>query len=356
MSMDDLRKRIDGLDSEILKLLNERASVALEIGGLKRAGKNAFYVPERERAVYDKLLAENQGPLPDRAVKTIYREIISAVRALEKPVDVSFLGPRDTFSHMAAIRIFGTHATFHPVPTVDDIFTEVERKRVDYGVVPVETSMGGGVSDTLDRFLISTVKIVNEVMLHVVQNLLSNSPLEEVTRVYSKSQPFVQCRNWLKANLPRAELIEVSSTAEAARTAAKEPGAAAIASDLAAETYKLGILVRGVEDAAANYTRFFVIGRQLAKPTGNDKTAILCSIKDRPGALYSLLTPMSEHGINLTRIESRPSRRKPWEYVFFIDIEGHFDDPKVKEALDQVSVFCSELKILGSFPSGELAD
>jgi len=269
-------------------------------------------------------------------------------------VDVAFLGPRDTFSHKASLRIFGTHATYHPVAAVDDIFTEVERFRVDYGVVPVETSMGGSISDTLDRFLSSDVKIVNEIMLHIVENLLSNSPLEEISKVYSKAQPFIQCRNWLKANLPTAKLVETSSTAEAARVAAGEPGAAAIASDLAAETYNLNILVRGIEDASANFTRFLVIGRQLAKPTGNDKTSILCYIKDRPGALYDLLTPLREAKINLTRIESRPSRRKAWDYVFFIDMNGHCEDPDVKKALQELSHYCTELKVLGSFPGGDL--
>jgi chorismate mutase/prephenate dehydratase len=354
VSLDELRKRIDELDSEILRCLNDRAKCAMDIGKIKRASNAVYYVPERERAVYDKLIRENTGPLTKAAVKAIYREVISAVRALEKPVDVAFLGPRDTFSHKASLRIFGTHATYHPVATVDDIFTEVERMRVDYGVVPVETSMGGGVSDTLDRFLSSDVKIVNEIMLHIVQNLLSNTPLDEIKKVYSKSQPFVQCRNWLKGNLPNAELIETPSTAEAARIAAGEPGTAAIASDLAAETYNLSILVRGIEDASANFTRFFVIGQQLAKPTGNDKTSVLASIKDRPGALYELLTPLRKRKINLTRIESRPSRRKAWDYVFFIDLVGHCDDPELKEALRELSQHCTELKVLGSFPSGDL--
>ncbi len=354
MNLDELRKRIDALDSEILRCLNERARCAMEIGDIKRASNAVFYVPERERAVYDKLLRENQGPLTEAGIKAIYREVISAVRALEKPVDVAFLGPRDTFSHKAALLVFGMHASYHPVAAVDDIFTEVERFRVDYGVVPVETSMGGGVSDTLDRFLTSDVKIVNEIMLRIVQNLLSNSSLDEVTRVYSKSQPFIQCRNWLKANLPNAELVETSSTAEAARIAADEPGAAAIASELAAQTYNLNILVRGIEDASANFTRFFVIGRQLAKPTGNDKTSILCYIKDRPGALYELLTPLREGKINLTRIESRPSRRKAWDYVFFIDLIGHCEDPAVASAMQQLAHYCTELKVLGSFPGGDL--
>ncbi|MCC6694733.1 MAG: prephenate dehydratase [Candidatus Hydrogenedentes bacterium] len=356
MSLEELRAKIDALDAQILQLLNERAKCALAIGEIKRNHNAQYYVPEREKSIFDKVRAENPGPLPDSSIKAIYREIISAVRALENPLKIAFLGPRDTFSHMAALKIFGSNAEFLPVSTVDDIFTEVERKRADYGVVPVETAMGGGVSDTLDRFISSDLKIINEVMLHVSQNLLSNSPLEDVKRVYSKSQPFVQCRNWLKANLPNAELIETTSTAEAARIAASEPGAAAIASTLAAETYSVRILIRGIEDSPNNFTRFFVIGRHMAKPTGNDKTAILCSITDHQGALYELLRPMSEEGINLTRIESRPSQRRAWEYVFFIDMMGHVEDAHIKNALDRLAKQSKELKILGSFPHGELED
>ena len=350
-TLNGIRAKIDRLDGEILRLLNERAECAVAIGKIKHAENGAYYVPEREKIIFDSLRGRNPGPLPNESVKAIYREIISAVRALERPVDVAFLGPRDTFSHVAALRIFGTQAVYLPLSTVDDIFTEVERKRADYGVVPVETSMGGGVSDTLDRFVRSDLKIINEVMLHIKQNLLSNSPLSEITRVYSKAQPFVQCRLWLKANLPNAELVETSSTAEAARVAAGEPGAAAIASELAADTYELNILMKGIEDAPHNFTRFFVVSRQMAKPTGNDKTAVLCAIKDHPGALYELLTPLASQGLNLTRIESRPSQKRAWEYVFFIDLLGHAEDPPLRAALEKVSVHCKELKILGSFPT-----
>ncbi len=356
MTLEDLRARIDSLDAEILKLLNERAKCALDIGEIKRSKNSEYYVPEREKTIFDKVRAANPGPLPETAIKAIYREIISAVRALEKPLEIAFLGPKDTFSHMAARRIFGSSAEFLPVPTVEDIFAEVERKRADYGVVPVETAMGGGVSDTLDRFVTSDLKIINEVMLHVNQNLLSNSPIEEIKHVYSKVQPFVQCRNWLKANLPTADLVETASTAEAARIAANTPGAAAIASTLAAETYSIAIVARGIEDSPNNFTRFFVIGRHMAKPSGNDKTAVLCSITDHQGALYELLKPMAEQGINLTRIESRPSQKRAWEYVFFIDVLGHVDEPKIRKAIDQLANQCKELKILGSFPCGELED
>ena len=356
MTLEELRAKIDALDEHILDLLSQRAQCGLLIADIKRSTSGAYYVPEREKAVFERLRAKNQGPLPDEAVRAIYREVMSSIRALEKSITVAFLGPRETFSHVAALRVFGVTADFHPLPTVADIFTEVERKRIDYGVVPVESSMGGGVHDTLDRFIASDLKIVNEVLLRVTQNLLANSPLEQIKRVYSKDNAFVQCRNWLRANLPNAELIDVSSTAEAARIAAQEPGAGAVASALAAQTYNLDIVVSCIEDSPNNYTRFVVVGHQFPKATGKDKTSILISIKDRPGALYSLLRPFHKSGVNLTRIESRPSRKKAWEYVFFIDFTGHADDAAVKSVLEQVGEFCVELKVLGSYPQGEVEE
>lgn len=356
MTLDELRAAIDELDSRILELLSERAKRALDIAEIKRSTQSAYYVPEREKAVFERLRALNKGPLPDSAIKVIYREVMSAIRSLEKNISVAYLGPNDTFSHMAALRVFGVTADYHPLPTVADIFTEVERKRIDYGLVPVESSMGGGVHDTLDRFISSDLKIVNEVLLRITQNLLSNSPLDKIERVYSKDNAFIQCRNWLRVNLPNAKLIDVSSTAEAARIASQEEGAAAVASALAAKTYNVDILVPSIEDSPNNYTRFFVMGRQLAKPTGKDKTSILISIKDRPGALYSLLTPFNQSDVNLTRIESRPSRRKAWEYVFFIDLIGHIDDPRISEVLEKVHEYCVELKVLGSYPQGDVEE
>jgi len=356
VSLDEIRAKIDALDEQILKLLNERAQCAVDIGAIKRSTDAAFYVPEREKAVFDRLRKQNSGPLPEQAVRAIYREVISSIRALEKQISVAFLGPRDTFSHMAAMRVFGATADYHPLATLSDIFTEVERKRIDYGVVPVESSMGGGVHDTLDRFVNSDLKIVNEVLMQITQNLLANCPMDQIKRVYSKDNAFVQCRNWLRANLPNAELIDTSSTAEAARIAHGEPGAAAIASEIAAQTYNLDILVARIEDSPNNYTRFFVVGHQLAKPTGKDKTSILISVKDRPGALYSLLLPFYEDNINLTRIESRPSRKKAWEYVFFIDMLGHVTEPAVTDVLEKVGEYCNEIKILGSYPQGEVEE
>lgn len=354
MNVDDLRSTIDAIDAQIVRLLNERAKAAQAIGNLKRNSNAPIYVPEREKAVFDKLIQCNTGPLAEKALQAIYREIISAIRALEKPTSVAFLGPRDTFSHMAALRIFGAATEYFPLPSFQDVFTEVERHRIDYGVVPVESSMGGSVSDTLDLFMSSNLKVVNELLMHIAQNLMSTGPMREIRRVYSKDNALLQCRNWLRANLPGIELIETSSTAEAARRAAEEPGTAAIAGKLAAQTYHLDILVERIEDAPHNYTRFVVIGHQIVKPTNDDKTAILVWVKDKPGALYNLLLPFSQRGINLTRIESRPSQQKAWEYVFFIDFLGHVDDAHVREALGEVGDHARNLKVLGSFPRAEL--
>lgn len=354
MTLDEIRSRIDALDCSILGLLNERAKCAQEIGRLKRNANAPFYVPEREKAVFNKLMNANPGPLNEMAVRSIYREIISAIRDLEKPTSVAFLGPRDTFSHMAALRVFGTSSEYLPLPSFADVFTEVERGRIDYGVVPIESSMGGSVSDTLDLFISSGLIIINEVLLHITQNLLANCPLNEIKKVYSKDNALLQCRNWLRANLPGIELVEVSSTAEAARRAAQEPGVAAIASRLAAQTYNLDIVTERIEDAPHNYTRFVVLGHQIVQPTGDDKTSVLISVKDKPGALFELLTPFADSRMNLTRIESRPSQQKAWEYVFFIDFLGHVQDEHVQQVLDKISDLARNIKVLGSFPRASL--
>ncbi len=356
MNLDELRQQIDELDAKIVECLNLRARAAQAIGELKRHTDAPIYVPEREKAVFAKIAEKNDGPLDNKAVFAVYREIISAIRALEKPTSVAFLGPRDTFSHMAALRVFGAEADYHPLPSFMDVFTEVERGRIDYGVVPVESSMGGSVSDTLDRFITSELKVVNEVLMHITQNLLAACKMGEIKRVYSKDNALLQCRNWLRANLPGVELVEVSSTAEAARRAAGEHGTAAIASRLAAATYNLDILMERIEDAPHNFTRFVVVGRQIVRRTGDDKTSVLVWVKDKPGALYSLLLPFARRGLNLTRIESRPSQQKAWEYVFFIDFLGHIEDQIVQETLEEAGEHTRNLKILGSFPRAELQD
>lgn len=354
MSLDELRKRIDTIDEQVLGLLNERAKCGEEVGKVKQSQNAVYYVPEREKAIFDKLTKMNPGPLPNEAVKAIYREIISSIRSLEKPTTVAFLGPMHTFSQLATQRIFGATAELHPMATLADIFTEVERGRIDYGVVPVESSMGGGVSDTLDRFVGSNVKIINEVLMHITQNLMSQSPLDKIEKIYSKDQSFYQCRNWLQANVPNAELVPVSSTAEAARIASEDPTAAAIGSILAAEPYGLDVIAERIEDAAHNYTRFFAIGSQKVGATGKDKTSLLITVSNRSGALHELLLPFADGGIDLTKIESRPSRKKAWDYVFFVDLIGHVDDPNVEKALKEISKHCTELHVLGSYPQGDV--
>ena len=356
MSLEEHRDRIDAIDQQVVALLNERAQHALAIGKIKEDRAAPFYVPEREREVFARLQAVNAGPLPNNALAVIWREIMSAVRALEKPTSVAFLGPRDTFSHLAARRVFGVSADYHPMASFADIFTEVERKRVDYGIVPIESATGGSVGETLDRFVTSDVKVCNEVLLHVTQNLLSRSPLAEIGTVYSKDNALFQCRNWLRANLPAAQLREVSSTAEAARRAAGEPGTAAIASRMAAETYQLDIVCARIEDHPHNYTRFFVIGHQPVKPTGDDKTAIMVAGRNRAGELLTLLQPFAEAGINLSKIESRPSRTKAWQYVFFIDFDGHVTDEPVQAVLQHLEDRALTVKILGSFPRAEMTE
>jgi chorismate mutase / prephenate dehydratase len=354
LNLDDLRKRIDEIDEQVLGLLNERAKCGQEVGKVKQSQNAVFYVPEREKAIFEKLMAKNPGPLPNQAVKSIYREIISSIRSLEKPTTVAFLGPLHTFSQLAAQRIFGVTAELHPLPTLGDIFTEVERGRIDYGVVPVESSMGGGVSDTLDRFIGSNVRIINEVLMHITQNLMSKSPLEKIERVYSKDNAFYQCRSWLQANLPNVELVPTSSTAEAARIASEDETAAAIGSVLAAEPYGLNVVGERIEDAAHNYTRFFAIGQQDVKPTGKDKTSLMITVSNKSGALHDLLLPFAQAGIDLTKIESRPSRKKAWDYVFFVDLIGHVDDPNVGDALKKIAEHCTELHVLGSYPQGDV--
>jgi len=345
---------LDEIDGELARLLNERAKHVLEIARIKAEQNSQVYVPAREKAILETVLKNNQGPLPDEMMAAIFREIVSATRSLEAPLVVAYFGPEATFTHLAARQTFGTFAQYKPVAAIHDVFTEVERGRATYGVVPVENSTEGVVSRTLDTFMDSDLKICAEVLMEISHHLLANCPLEEIRKVYSFSQPFAQCRAWLESNLPDAELVEVTSTARAAQIAATEPGAAAIASELAAEVYGINVLVPRIEDIAGNVTRFFIIGADISEPSGDDKTSIMFSVRDRVGALYDTLKPFAEYGINLTKIESRPSRKKPWEYIFFVDLLGHCNDEKVVRALGKLSETCLFVKILGSYPCGTL--
>ncbi len=354
MSLEELRKKIDAIDDKIVTLLNERAKIALEIGEEKRGAKARIYAPERENAIYRRLRELNAGPLSDAGIEAVYREIISASRALEKELTVAYFGPEATFTHLAGRYMFGSSVRYVPVRSIFDVFTEVERGRADYGVVPIENSTGGVVHQTLDAFMGSNLQVSNEVMLEISHCLLSNTPLDEITDIYSMEQPFIQCRHWLESNLPDAEQHHTLSTAQAAELAAKTAGAAAIGSELAGEIYGLDVLVPKIEDHPDNYTRFLVVSSESPGPSGDDKTSIMFSVKDRVGALYDMLKPFAAYGISLTKIESRPSRRKPWEYVFFVDVAGHREDEHVAAALQEVESHCVFMKVLGSYPAARI--
>jgi len=350
MKIDDLRKKIDRIDRKLVDLINERTSYAVKIGKIKRETRRGIYSPEREKEVYRRLSELSRGPLPLESLRAIYREIMSAAMALEKELAIAYLGPEATFTHAAARKKFGSSVRYAAMASITDIFSHVERGSADYGVVPIENSIEGAVTHTLDMFIDSRVKICAEIYLEIAHCLLANCPAPEIRKVYSKSEVFGQCRTWLRSTLPTAELVEVSSTARAAELAAQEKHASAIASELAAEIYGVKILERGIEDSGRNETRFLVIGNSSAGPSGDDKTSIIVSIADRVGALHRMLYPFKKHAINLTKIESRPSKRKAWEYYFFIDFIGHINDGNVVKALRELQKQCLFVEHLGSYP------
>lgn len=346
----DLRNKIDAIDEKITDLLNARARVTLEIAKAKKENRLSVYAPDREKEVLKKINSASAGPMPRAALEAIYREIMSASISLEKDLKVAYLGPEATFSHLAAIKKFGSQVTYVSCNTIPDVFTEVERGSVDYGVVPIENSVEGAITYTMDMLVDSDLKVCAQVMLDVAHNLLSRSPRSAIKRVYANLPVFAQCRAWLRQNLPAAELIEMSSTTRAAQKAASEKQSACIASLLAAEVYKLNVIARDIEDSPHNITRFLVIGETVPGQTGNDKTSILFSIKDHVGALHDMLMPFKKNRINLTKIESRPSKKKAWDYYFFVDLCGHQDQPAVRRALTELEKKCRFLKVLGSYP------
>jgi chorismate mutase/prephenate dehydratase len=351
MGIEDLRAQIDSIDSSILRLLNERAKLVLDVGRLKAEQNLEFHAPQREEAIHARLTGENPGPFPSSALRPVFREIISACLSLEQPLRVAFLGPRATFSHLAAMERFGLSARFLALASIGEVFTEVEKGNAEFGVVPVENSTEGVVSHTLDRFVDSSLKICGEIVVEAALHLLTRAPrLAEVGKIYSHPHALAESRKWLEGRAAGIPVVETSSTGAAAEVAASEPGAAAIASELAATLYGLPVLERRIEDYPDNLTRFLVIGRKTAPLTGADKTSALLFITDRVGALHRMLLPFAERCINLTKIESRPSKRKAWEYVFYVDFEGHIDDPRVAEALALVRGECVSLKVLGSYP------
>ncbi|MCX7896639.1 MAG: prephenate dehydratase [Rhodocyclaceae bacterium] len=346
-----LRQRIDAVDGEILRLLSERGKIAQRIGEIKQGN---LYRPEREAQVLRRIAAMNAGPLPEAAVRTIFREIMSACLALEQPLRIAYFGPAGTFTESAAKKHFGSAPEFFPYLTIDEVFRAVEANEADYGVAPIENSSEGSVGRTLDLLLQTPLKICGEINLRIHQNLMSKAEsLAALTRLYSHAQSLAQCHEWLNRNLPHLPRVPVASNAEAARLAAEDATACAIAGEAAARLYDLNILAANIEDDPANTTRFVVLATHDAGPSGNDKTSFVCSAQNRPGAVHDLLAPLKEHGVSMTRFESRPARGfggSRWEYVFFIDVEGHRTDAKVMAALEGMKPCVGFLKELGSYP------
>ena len=352
MDLGDWRSRINSIDNQILNLLNQRAEAALQIGDLKRRQDAPSYVPEREAEVLSRLVAAASGPLPPEAVTAVWREILSACRVLEGPLTVAYLAPQGTFTHQAARERFGDAADYRPSRTIAETFDDVERGRVHFGVVPVENSTDGAVNVTHDRLVNTDVQICGELTLEIAQHLLSRAAdLTDVKRVLSHPQGLGQCRAWLAEHLPEVPQEETASTAGAVEMAAADPGIAAIASDLAGRLYGVPILRRRIEDNRHNATRFLVLGHRASKPSGRDKTSILFAMPNQPGALYRILEPFARSGLNLTKIESRPAKRMPWEFVMFVDFEGHRETPEVAAALSEAAERTVYLKVLGSYPA-----
>src|SRR5438552_3837480 len=350
-ALKSLRANIDKLDLQILKLANERARSASEIGKIKNEHGAEVFSPEREEEVLRNVIEANKGPLDEATVRAIFREIMSGSRALQKVLKVAYLGPEYSYSHLAAVERFGQNIEYMRVGSIASVFEEVNRSHVDFGVVPLENSTDGGVSDTLDMFMrLPQLTICAEVRLKIHHNLLANCEQEMIRRVYSKPQALAQCRNWLSKNLPHADLKDVSSTAVAAQLAQQEPGAAAVASRQAAVKYGLRILFNDIEDYPHNETRFAVIGHQESPKTGEDKTALMFRVPHQPGSLVEALDIFRQNKLNLTWIESFPAKTGKQEYMFFVDFEGHIEDPKVKRALNILEQKCEQWAVLGSFP------
>ncbi len=356
MSLTEHRQAIDGIDAQIVALLNERTRHVLEIGAIKHKQGQEIYAPHRERAVLDKVCRLNQGPITNEGLRAIYREVMSSALSLEKSLTIAYLGPEATFTHQAAVKRFGASLAYSPQRTIADVFNEVSKHRADYGVVPVENSTEGVVTHTLDMFVDSDLKIVSQVVLRISHCLAGKGKAKDgdaIRKLYVHPQTLAQCRGWIARNLPKAELVETSSNARSAELAAEDAASAALCGELAAETYGLPILDRDVQDNSANATRFFVLGRQMPPPGTADRTSLMFSIRDEVGALHRALAPFRRHRINMTKIESRPSKRRAWEYFFFVDCDGHAEAGRLAKAVQQLGEHCSFVKILGSYPNAD---
>ena len=353
--LDRLREAIDAVDRALLEKLNERAELVQSVGHLKRGSGTSVYEPSRERRIVEGLAGDNPGPFPNAGLAPVFREIISATRSLEEPVQIAYLGPEGTFCHQAARHQFGEQGRLATAPTITEVFAAVEGHKVELGVVPVENTTEGIVTETYDALAQFDVTICAEIVLRISHDLLSSSGrIEDVERVASHPQGLAQCRRWLDHRLPGADRVETTSTALAARQASATPGTAAIAGSIAAEAYGLRVIESGIEDRRDNSTRFLVIGQHPPSPSGNDRTSVVFTIrKDESGALHRLIQPFADCGVNLTTIQLRPIHGKPWEYLFFIDFEGHRDEERVIEALDCAARVANSWRVLGSFPCAE---
>ena len=358
-ALEALRKKIDVIDRQLVDLINQRANLVVEVGNLKRGTGVPIYAPHREAAVLKKIQSFNDGPIHDRTLEAVYRELMSGSFALEQPLRIGYLGPVGTFSHLAATKQFGSSVAFEDLRQIEGVFEEVTRGRVDYGLVPIENSTGGGINETLDAFLSyhDQLNIYGEVQLAIHFSLLSNGKPENIKRIYSKSEAFTQCRNWLNTQYPSAQRIPAESTAAAVKQAKEEfdadpeSGAAAIGSALAGEVYGLHSLFDAIEDRQRNVTRFLILSKSETEISGNDKTSIMFTTDHRPGSLADVLTVFKRNSVNLTHIEKRPSREVNWDYTFFVDIEGHRKDQRVAEIIGEARAHCKNLQVLGSFPA-----
>ena len=349
-SLHDIRRKIDALDARLVKLISARAKIAQQVGTIKNGAR--VYRPEREAQVLRRVSALNKGPMPAAGLRRVYAEIMSACRALEDMMAVAYLGPQGTYSQEAAIRHFGGSIETRSCTTIDDVFKQVETGATGYGVVPIENSTEGAIGRTLDLLLTTPAKVCGEIMLPVRQCLMSKAKNPaHIKKVYSHTQSLAQCQHWLARHLPGAERIAVVSNAEAALLAARDTQSAAIASKTAAELYKLNLLARNIQDESRNTTRFLVLSREDAAPSGRDKTSLILSTRNVPGAIHDLLAPLAKNGVSMTRLESRPARTGVWEYVFYIDIEGHAHDTRVAQALGAIGRKASFVKNLGSYPA-----
>lgn len=352
MQLQKLRKKIDTIDEKIVTLLNQRAEEVIKISKLKKENNIAVYSPEREAAMLARLKRISRGAFSAQDVENVFREILSACRSQRTALEIVYLGPPGTFTHLASIKKFGKKPLYIPAESISDVFDKVERKEADYGVVPIENTTEGAINYTLDMFFVSNLNICAEITLNITHALLASgmNDINKIKRLYSNPQVFPQCRHWISRSLKGVELIPVSSTAKAAMQAKKDTRGACIGNKILADIYGLDVLVSSVEDSPYNYTRFLVIAREDAPSCGNDKTSILFAVKDKVGALYNALYAFKSHGINLTKIESRPSKKKAWEYYFFVDFQKHRSSPTVKKALEKLKKQCIFVKILGSYP------